>query len=82
MLNKVFMIASLAFGLVGTAAGVVQAVDTVKNGNKRAAIAGAAAGQQIANALASGQTLYYNGHVVASIDKDGNLFDSNGQKLN
>lgn len=82
MLNKVFMIASLAFGLVGTAASVVQAVDTVKNGDKRAAIAGSAAGQQIADALARGQRLYYNGHVVASIDEDGNLFDNNGQKLN
>ena len=82
MLNKVFMIASLALSVVGTAAGVAQAVDTIKNGDKRAAIAGTAAGQQIGQLLANGQELFYKGHRVSSVDDNGNLFDENGQKLN
>ena len=82
MFNKIFMIASLALSVVGTAAGIAQAVDTIKNGDKRAAIAGASAGQQIAQMLANGQEVFYKGHRVSSIDDNGNLFDENGQKLN
>ena len=82
MFSKGFMIASLVLSVVGTAAGVAQAVDSIKNGDKRAAIAGAAAGQQIAAMLASGKELFYNGHKVASVDENGNLFDEKGQKIN
>lgn len=45
--SKTFTILSLVFGAIGTVASVVQAVDSIKNGDKRAAIAGAAAGDQI-----------------------------------
>ena len=47
MFNKVFIFISLGLSLIGTAAGVAQAVDSIKNGDKRAAIAGAACGKTL-----------------------------------
>lgn len=41
-------IASVVIGVIGTALSAVATYDQVKNGDKRAAIAGAAAGKQIA----------------------------------
>lgn len=47
-LNTGLMIASVALSVIGTAASVAASVDQIKNGDKRAAITGAAAGQAIA----------------------------------
>lgn len=48
-LNTGLMIASVALGAIGTAASVAASVDQIKNGDRRAAIAGDAAGRAIAN---------------------------------
>ena len=42
-----FMIFSIATGLIGTACSVITAVDQIKNGDKRAAITGEAAGRAV-----------------------------------
>lgn len=47
-LNTGLLIASVALGAIGTVASVAASVDQIKNGDKRAAITGAAAGQAIA----------------------------------
>lgn len=51
MMSKGFLIFGVATGIIGTLCSVVTAVDQVKNGNKRAAIAGRACGQQIIDAM-------------------------------
>ena len=47
MFSKGFMIFSIATGLVGTACSIITVVDQVKNGDKRAAITGEAAGRAV-----------------------------------
>lgn len=47
MFSKGFMIFSIATGLVGTACSIITVVDQVKNGDKRAAITGDAAGRAV-----------------------------------
>lgn len=47
MYSKGFMIFSIATGLIGTACSVITAVDQVKNGDRRAAITGEAAGRAV-----------------------------------
>lgn len=47
-LNTGLQIGSFVLGLIGTAFTAIASIDQIKNGDKRAEIAGAAAGQQIA----------------------------------
>lgn len=47
MFSKGFMIFSIVTGLIGTACSVATAIDQVKNGDRRAAIAGDAAGRAV-----------------------------------
>ena len=47
MFTKGFIIFSLITGAIATTCSVVTAVDQIKNGDKRAAITGAACGKQI-----------------------------------
>lgn len=45
MYSKGFMIFSVATGVIGTACSVIMAIDQIKNGDRRAAITGEAAGR-------------------------------------
>jgi len=47
MYSKGFIIFSITTGLIGTACSVITAIDQVKNGDRRAAITGEAAGRAI-----------------------------------
>lgn len=78
MTQNTYMILSLGLAVVGTAASIFQAVDSIKNGDKRAALAGAACGQQL-GALMSNGTITLNGRQITGVDKNGNYIDENGQ---
>lgn len=51
MVSKGLIIAEIVCAVVGAGAAVITAVDQIKNGDKRAAMTGIAAGQQLADNL-------------------------------
>ena len=51
MVHKGLIITEIVCAIIGAGAAVVTAVDQIKNGDKRAAMTGVAAGQQLADNL-------------------------------
>ena len=78
MESKGFEIANFIISLVAAGASVVQAIDSVKNGDRRAILAGTACGRQLGMQMSNG-AITLNGRQIKGVDKNGNYIDENGQ---